>query len=84
MAYAPTTSTVRPSDKVAALDKMAKAVGMYREPERDHHPIRISQVTVVLNHGAGRTTTETQQIDPPPHNVIDGESRILPEDEAGC
>lgn len=53
---------VRPSDKVAALDKMAKILGLYREPDRDSQSTQITQVTVILDHGQGGTATETHQI----------------------
>jgi hypothetical protein len=49
------TSDVRPSDKVAALDKMAKILGLYRDPEkdRDAQAVQITKVTVVLDRGHG-------------------------------
>jgi len=49
------TSDVRPSDKVAALDKMAKILGLYRDPEkdRDAQAVQITKVTVVLDQGHG-------------------------------
>ena len=48
------TSDVRPSDKVAALDKMAKILGLYRDPEkdRDAQAVQITKVTVVLVQGS--------------------------------
>mgnify|MGYP000126649006 CR=1 FL=1 len=49
------TGDVRPSDKVAALDKMAKILGLYRDPEkdRDARAVQITKVTVVLDQGHG-------------------------------
>ena len=49
------TGDVRPSDKVAALDKMAKILGLYRDPEkdRDAQAVQITKVTVVLDQGHG-------------------------------
>ena len=38
---------------------MAKAAGLYREEPKDSEPRQVTQVTVVLNHVAGRTTSET-------------------------
>ena len=54
---------IRPADKVAALDKMAKVLGLYRDgrSDRDQRPV-VTQVTVVLNHGRGGTATETQRV----------------------
>ena len=48
------TGDVRPSDKVAALDKMAKILGLYRDPEkdRDSQAVQITRVTVVLDQGS--------------------------------
>ena len=48
------TSDVRPSDKVAALDKMAKILGLYRDPEKDWdaQAVQITKVTVVLDQGS--------------------------------
>ena len=68
---------VRDADKTAALDKLAKVTGLYREtPEDPHaHPIHITHVTVVLSHGE----TEEREIAPRP--VVDGESHVLPGDE---
>ena len=45
---------VRPSDKVAALDKMAKILGLYRDPEKDWdaQAVQITKVTVVLDQGS--------------------------------
>ena len=42
---------VRPADKVAALDKMAKVLGLYRDDrsDRDQRPV-VTNVNVVLNH----------------------------------
>ena len=48
------TGDVRPSDKVAALDKMAKILGLYRDPEKDWdaQAVQITKVTVVLDQGS--------------------------------
>jgi hypothetical protein len=51
--YAAVKGDVRPADKVAALDKMAKVLGLYRDEraDRDQRPV-VTNVTVVLNHAA--------------------------------
>lgn len=43
---------VRAADKVAALDKMAKVLGLYKEDRRnDERRPAITHITVVLSHG---------------------------------
>ena len=49
-------------DKLEALDKMAKIVGAYKEPEH-RDDIRITSVTYVLNHGNGEVDHQTRTID---------------------
>ena len=68
-------------DKLAALDKLAKLLGYYRDDrlDRDNRPYNITHVEIRLG-SSGRT--ETREVAPPPQHVIDGESRTLPEDEA--
>ena len=70
---------VRDADKTAALDKLAKVTGLYRDDQKDpnQHPINITHVTVVLSHGE----TETREVTPPRPHVIDGESHVVPGDE---
>ena len=67
-------------DKLAALDKLAKLCGLYREDkqERDNRPINITRVVIQFPDGR----TETQEIKPR-GPVVEGESRTLPEDETG-
>ena len=50
--YAAVKGDVRPADKVAALDKMSKILGLYRDDraDRDQRPV-VTHVTVVLNRG---------------------------------
>lgn len=78
------TEAVRASDKVNALDKISKVAGFYREDQREpRHPIQVTHVTVMLDHGDGRKTTEDWDVQAPVvPGVIDGESHVLPEDEA--
>lgn len=59
-------------DKMDALDKMAKIVGAYKEPEHRGDDIRITSVTYVLNHGNGEVEHQTR--------TIDGAFEVLPED----
>ena len=62
---------MRESDQVNALDKMAKILGLYRDADTDRgKAVAINQVTVVLSHGQGRTSTET-------HQVVDGAAQML-------
>mgnify|MGYP001575206697 CR=1 FL=1 len=49
----PDRSRIRPSDQVAALDKMAKILGLYRDVDVDRPRQVITHVTVVLDHGGG-------------------------------
>ncbi|HAI99299.1 MAG TPA: hypothetical protein DCL97_01390, partial [Dehalococcoidia bacterium] len=51
------TGDVRPSDEIAALDEMAKILGLYRDDDknRDTDSVPISKVTVVLDRGHGQT-----------------------------
>ena len=64
--FAAVKGDVRPADKIAALDKMSKILGLYRDDQgdRDQRPV-VTQVTVVLNHGQGGTATETHPPLPP-------------------
>lgn len=54
---------LRWADKVAALDKMAKILGLYRDAEAEAPRQVITHVTVVLDHGEGKR----------PDKVIEGE-----------
>lgn len=43
---------VRAADKVAALDKVAKILGLYKDnDEIRQRPVAITQITVILDHG---------------------------------
>ena len=68
--FAEVEGPLRWSDKVAALDKMAKILGLYRDTEVQQPRAAITQVTVVLHHGAGGTSTESRRI-------VDGAGRML-------
>ena len=71
---------VRDADKTAALDKIAKVSGLYREVPKDPnvHPINIREVVVILSHGK----TETFPVeDHRPQNVVEGESAVLPPED---
>ena len=74
--FAAVQENVRPADKVSALDKMGKILGLYRDNRPDGVQVQITKVTVVLNHGPDGVTTETRQ-------VVDGAGRVLepPEEE---
>jgi len=50
--YAAVKGDVRPADNVAAPDRMAKVLGLYRDDraDRDQRPVRVTNVNVVLNH----------------------------------
>jgi len=67
---------IRPSNKVAALDKMAKMLGMYRDDpkDRDNQPVQITKVTVVLTRKEEHVATESREI-------VDGTSRMLDSSE---
>ena len=58
------TGDVRPSDEIAALDEMAKILGLYRDDDknRDTDSVPISKVTVVLDRGHGQTESERHQV----------------------
>ena len=79
IADAPMQKPVRASDKIAAIDKMAKIGGLYRDSRKDPESVRITQVTVVLNHNSGETRRETHQLNTPPPGTVDGESQIVDE-----
>ena len=78
------TETVKASDKVNALDKISKVAGFYREGQREpQHPIQVTHVTVVLDRGDGRKATEEWDVQAPAApGVIEGESHVVPENEA--
>ena len=42
---------VRAADKIAALDKIARILGLYKEQDRGQAPAAITQVVVMLHHG---------------------------------
>lgn len=52
-------SRVRAADKVAAIDKVAKILGLYRDQEPEgNRAVAITQVTVVLHRDDGSTMRE--------------------------
>ena len=54
---------VRASDKVAALDKVAKILGLYKDTdERDTRPEPITQVTIILTQG-GKQVEESRIVE---------------------
>ena len=54
---------VRASDKVAALDKVAKILGLYKSDEdRDTRPVPITQVTIILSQG-GQQVEESRIVE---------------------
>ena len=60
---APDSSRIRPADQVAALDKMAKILGLYRDAEGDRHERpAITHVTVVLSHGGDRSERVEERV----------------------
>lgn len=65
-------------DKLAAINQLNKTLGLYRDDskDRDNRPIQVTHVTVVLASGS-----ETRVVERP--DAIEGESRVLPEDENG-
>ena len=68
------TGPLRWADKVAALDKMAKLLGLYRDVEDERPRAVITHVTVVLDHGAshqpvvieGEVVSENDETAPSP------------------
>ena len=60
---APMQQPVRASDKIAALDKLAKIHGLYRDDskDKDHRPINITHVEIRMPGGK----VETREIEPP-------------------
>lgn len=82
---------VKLHDKISALDKLAKMLGMYRDDrgDRENRPLNITRVTINFPDGSteswptGGRAGEPYQITrtgPTPQHVIDGESRTLPGD----
>lgn len=74
-ADAPVQTPIRASDKIAAIDKMAKIAGIYKT-DKQPQAAPITQITVILNHGTGGRTTETHQLDTPeplPPGTVDGQ-----------
>jgi hypothetical protein len=53
IAGGPVETPIRASDQIAALDKLAKLGGLYRDTSRDAPPAPITQITVVLHHATG-------------------------------
>jgi len=78
VAFAEVQSPVRASDKTAALDKLAKIAGLYRDADsnRDQRLVQVTQVTVILDRGNGVTETETQE-----RKVVEGAGRVLESSE---
>ena len=68
---------VKMHDKLGALDRLAKILGLYRDVPDDNRSVAITQITVVLSHDKEETMEITE---PAPQRVIDGESRTLPEE----
>ena len=66
---------VRAADKTAALDKMAKIHGWYRDDRGDHNnrPFNVNSVTVILDHGNGETSTESWETGTGTHRVVKGQ-----------
>ena len=71
--------TVRASDKIAALDNIAKVAGLYREePSERDRLIKLTQVTIYLDHGEQGITEEVTQRGA---KVAEGEAPLMePED----
>ena len=70
------TVKIKLYDKMAALDKLAKIGGFYRDDRREKESAPITQITVVLNHSSGQRTTETRQLEAPeslPPGTVDGQ-----------
>ena len=64
---------VRAADKVAALDKVAKILGLYKEQDRFQAPAAITQVVVMLHHG-GEDRLVVEQASPgagPPEAALE-------------
>ena len=62
---------VRPSDKVAALDKMAKILGLYKDQDdRDSRPAAITQVTIVLSQGGKVVEEELRVVEQAPVDEV--------------
>ena len=65
----------RDSDRIAASDKLLKALGAYRDNSKDNaRPMVITHVTVQLAGG----TKETREIQAP--YTVDGEASVSPDD----
>jgi len=83
IATAPIQKPVKVADQLSAIDKLAKMGGFYRDDRKDREPVRITQVTVVLDRGNGEKATETHPLDTPdfpPPGTVDAESWALPEE----
>ena len=61
---------MKSSDIIMAADKIAKRAGLYREADHDNPPVQVTQVTVILDRGGGKTETETREI-------VEGAGRVL-------
>ena len=75
-------SHVRAADKVAALDKVAKILGLYKDTEdaRSSRPPVITNITVILSRGAGKEVVDL------PGRVVEaasGEPEVGPGMEEG-
>jgi len=57
-------------DKIAALDKMAKTLGMYEEQKAPDTSVAITKVTVIFSSRDGKEPTQEPK-------VVDGTSRVL-------
>ena len=60
---------IRPADKVAAIDKIAKILGLYRDVEDERPRAVITNITVILDHGDSRPVAISVQ----PARVVEGE-----------
>ena len=67
------TGPLRWADKVAALDKMAKLLGLYRDGEDERPRAVITNITVVLDHGGKLESAR----------VVEGEKGASPPAEGG-
>ncbi len=59
--------------KLDALDKMAKIIGMYADAPTHQTDVKITKVTIILDHGDRKPETSTK--------VLDAESKIVDDDD---
>ena len=75
------TGPLRWADKVAALDKMAKLLGLYRDLEEERPRAVITNITVVLDHG-GQPSAVSHQLSAGTQPVVEGE--VVDQGEKGA